>query len=236
MRAEAARSIMSEERENLLQVIFEKSDLEALKLYINKGFDVCAQHEQTRCTLLHVAAALLDVDQKEQHIAAALINKGIAVDARDKRGRTALMLCRSTEIAAVLLRHGADVHAACAKKKTALHYAAHSAHAAMVQFLLTAGASAAVFCNHDETPLSLACSNRDFEVSTLNDCLQHTVSCCLQKKQATNWMRLLIPSCRRSSCWSMLTHVSCGELLVLLEARLYTEQWCFAAGLTWLSF
>jgi hypothetical protein len=33
---------MNEEAENLLRAIHEQADLKALKLYINKGFDVCA--------------------------------------------------------------------------------------------------------------------------------------------------------------------------------------------------
>ena len=155
---------MSEERENLLQVIFEKSDLEALKLYINKGFDVCAQHEQTRCTLLHVAAALLDDDQKYRYMADLLIEKGIAVDTRDEHRRTALMYCRSAEIAAVLVRRGADLHAVCNQGRTALHYLALDAHPSLVRHLLAAGASAAAVCCEGETPLGLACTTGNHEV------------------------------------------------------------------------
>jgi hypothetical protein len=92
------------EAEQLLRAIYESSDLEALKLYIKRGYDVNVRpQQQQQQTLLHVAAALLDDDQKYQYMADLLIEKGIAVDTRDEHRRTALMYCRSAEIAAVFV-------------------------------------------------------------------------------------------------------------------------------------
>jgi ankyrin repeat protein len=126
---------MSKEAKKLLNDIYEQDDLEALKLYIKKGFNVCAQHEQTRRTLLHVTASMTNLKQSERFIAEVLIDRGVAIDARDQNGRTALMLCRSTEIAAVLLARGAGLHVLCDLQVTALHHAAHNGNDAMVQLL-----------------------------------------------------------------------------------------------------
>jgi ankyrin repeat protein len=126
--------------------------------------DVCAQLHQN--TLLHAAASMIESAlEPEVAIIEALNHRGIAADARDKHGRTALMLCRCSEIEVVLVARGADVHAVCAKQMTALHYAAQSGSAAMVQFLLAAGASVAAICQRNHFPLSLACLQNDFEVS-----------------------------------------------------------------------
>ena len=94
-RLQANEARMVGEAEQLLHAIYELSDLESLKLYIKKGYDVYATQQQS--TLLHVAALQQDIDSKEKCLVEVLIERGLAVDARDKQGRTALMLCRPTE-------------------------------------------------------------------------------------------------------------------------------------------
>jgi ankyrin repeat protein len=163
---------MSEEAE-LLEAIFNRHDLTALTLYVQNGYDVHAKHHdhQQQSTLLHMAVKLERSGQQRglQIMVELLIARGIAVDARDKHGQTALMLRGSVAIAAALYRRGADVHAVCTKRMTALHYSAQAANPTMVKFLLEAGASAAAVCRDGETPLSLACSGGSYEVRTVFD-------------------------------------------------------------------
>jgi ankyrin repeat protein len=151
---------MSEEAEQLMHAIYEQRDLEALKLYITKGYDVCAQHQQQQGTLLHRAVLMEGVDQlpEAKCVPGVLIDRGIAVDARDEFGRTALMLCRSVRVAKLLISFGANVNYVCNQTRTALHYRALDAHSSLVRSLLTAGASAAAVCGKGETPLALACT------------------------------------------------------------------------------
>jgi ankyrin repeat protein len=127
---------MSADAEQLLGAIFSRHDLEALKMYIAKGYDVCAQMHQN--TLLHEAACLIESALEPE---VALIG--------------------------VLLKRGADIHAECSRKMTALHCAARSGNAAVVQILLDAGASVAAVCREGETPLSLACTYGHLEVNAL---------------------------------------------------------------------
>jgi Ankyrin repeats (many copies) len=157
---------MDEEAEKLLSAIHKDRKIDALRLYIVKNYDVCALQQQTQRTLLHAAASLIEsVSAPEVAVMEVLVDKGVAVDARDQHGRTALMGCRTIMIAAFLLKRGADVHDKCNHQKTALHYAAQTANAAMVQILLEAGAAVAAVCKQGETPLGLACLRNNFEVS-----------------------------------------------------------------------
>jgi ankyrin repeat protein len=142
---------MSEEAEQLLQAIFNQHDLEALKFYIAKGYDVCTQLHQN--TLLHAAASMIESAlAPEVAIIRVLFERGIAIDARDQYGQTALMRSKSAVIAAMLHARGADIHAECNLKMTALHYAASRGNAAVVQILLDAGASAAAICQRHHFP------------------------------------------------------------------------------------
>jgi hypothetical protein len=94
---------MSEEAEKLLHAIYKDRNLETLKLYIDKGYDVCALHPLTQQTLLHVAACQI-VIEVEAPITEALIDRGVAVDARDLDGRTALMGCSVQQLQLFCLR------------------------------------------------------------------------------------------------------------------------------------
>ena len=74
----------------------------------------------------------------------AFLNHGAKVDAKDNKGRTALMWAAShgnEQIVRFLLEHGADVNAADANGDTALIYAADRGNTGLVQLLKDKGAT-----------------------------------------------------------------------------------------------
>ncbi|WDK16644.1 hypothetical protein CGRA01v4_07927 [Colletotrichum graminicola] len=113
-----------------------------------------------------------------------LLDQGASVDARDRWGMTALHVAVSQgyeEVADLLLRSGADVHAVAARrrKRTAMHIAAHLGHVGVVEVLLRHGAVVDARDGGGETPMNLAVAKghrkvRDFliergaEVQSLN--------------------------------------------------------------------
>jgi UDP-3-O-[3-hydroxymyristoyl] glucosamine N-acyltransferase len=88
------------EAAQLLADAFGKADCKALQLYIKD------QHRK-QTSLLHLVASFTCTDCDRSSMAQTLIKRGVQVDARDARGQTALMMCKSKSVAVVLLDHGA---------------------------------------------------------------------------------------------------------------------------------
>jgi hypothetical protein len=82
----------------LLEAIHDRADCKALRLYIKKGYDVCAlNHKQM--SLLHVVASLTCSDCDKGSMIADLIKRGADADARDYVGVTPLMVCKTKSVA-----------------------------------------------------------------------------------------------------------------------------------------
>ena len=103
-------------------------------------------------TALHCAAEAGKIDTILE-----LVDNGIDVDLRDRRGRTSLHCATVSghgEAMKTLLSHGADVNAVCNKNYTALRYAIVWEQASrIVQILLENGADTSILSNHSVTPL-----------------------------------------------------------------------------------
>jgi len=103
---------------------------------------------------LHAAAEAGDVSR-----VVALLDSGVAIDARDAHGRTALMAAvakRRLETARTLLRRGADVDASAPSGWTALMQAASAGDAEAARLLLDAGADPDARDRHAGTALDVA--------------------------------------------------------------------------------
>jgi ankyrin repeat protein len=95
-----------------------------------------------------------------------LLHKGIAVNARDARGGTALTHAAHSGHAAVaklLLSAGADMNACDAFGWTPLRNAAHGGHSAVVRFFLSRGADSNVLDGFAKTPLMYAAAGGHLE-------------------------------------------------------------------------
>ena len=110
--------------------------------------------------MLHLVAALECVDCDKVKLVQSLVRRGAAIEAREFKGKTPLMVAAihsNDAVASALLQAGADVHAVCNGQRTALHWAADTHSTNTVSLLLAAGASAAAVCAEGTLPLHLAC-------------------------------------------------------------------------------
>lgn len=105
-------------------------------------------------TLLHVAASW-----GAQKVVRWLLERGVAVDASDNKGRTPLHLAAKSnrsEVITALLDGGAAVDAADRAGDTALHVAAGAGFSVVVRTLLARGANVNPLNRGKRTPLDLA--------------------------------------------------------------------------------
>jgi ankyrin repeat protein len=151
--AEAARLFVTAFRDN---------DCKAVRLYTKRGYDCSCVDPITNFTLLHLIMCLPCTDCDKSSMAQSLIKAGNPVDARDKKGMTPLMHCRSTTLAAVLLDHGADINADSeedsSSRFTCLTHAVANDKLPVVQLLLSRGASVDAGVASCGTSLFLACN------------------------------------------------------------------------------
>lgn len=121
------------------------------------GVDITARANAE--TLLHVAARF-----EQPAVAEWLLDRGIAVDARDERGGTPLHIAvingdgasGNWQTAQVLLRRGADVNATTSDGLTPLHCAAYCQRSMLIGDLLSAGARVAMRSSTGHTPAMYA--------------------------------------------------------------------------------
>jgi ankyrin repeat protein len=107
----------------------------------------------------------LAVFQGRLEIAQTLIDSGVPVDTKDRRGRSALHIaahCGHLELIRYLLEHGAGIHAKDAAGMIPLHMAALCGRQDTASFLIAMGASAKSKDYSGQTPLHLAsfCGNK----------------------------------------------------------------------------
>ena len=116
-----------------------KGDLPAVKAFVEKSPDALGARLPNGSTPLHVAAANNLAD-----IAAALLEKGSALEARDGYGRTPLILCArergQAALGRVLIQAGADINAVDKFGDSALSLAAWRGKADFIDLLLEKGA------------------------------------------------------------------------------------------------
>jgi ankyrin repeat protein len=108
----------------LLEAAYSKNDCKSLRPYIKKGYDARAQN-LALLSLLYLVALFRCSGCDKGSMVADLIKRGAEADAREAKGHTALMMCKSKTVATALLDHGAEVNAVNVldKGKTSLMYA-----------------------------------------------------------------------------------------------------------------
>ena len=129
----------------------EDGDLATLERLLHDDPYLVASREEYKLTPLHRAARAGHAD-----LAAALLGRSAAVDARDYGGGTALHGAATHghgEAAAVLLDGGADVNAVDEEGLAPLHYAARAGHEATAALLLARGADPNIRGKFTGTPL-----------------------------------------------------------------------------------
>jgi len=119
---------------------------------------------------LQLNEALFDaVENGQTDLVRDLVRQGADVDVRGIAGKntpyptkewTPLLIASHkgyTKIAAILLEHGADIHAQNYGTRTPLHLAAEKGHAEIVKMLIAKGADVHTTSSHDQwTPLHVA--------------------------------------------------------------------------------
>lgn len=114
---------------------------------LDGGSDISALRiTQNQLTVLHWAAI-----NNHRDIVVLLIGRGVAVDAMDGRGRTALSVAAElghVEMAQLLLDKGADVDAMDYRHLTPLHWAMNNGNETLISLLLHHGASAKLKCHY----------------------------------------------------------------------------------------
>ena len=109
------------------------------------------------CMSIHKAANRGDLVRMKQ-----FLKQGVAVDARDRYGRTPLMYSLTRlENVRYLVEKGADVNARDKNGETALMKAAFLGHVDVVQYLVERGADVNARSNVGETPLMRGLRNLD---------------------------------------------------------------------------
>lgn len=158
------------ERENGIVMAISNGDRHWLGSLLQSGADVNAPHRGT--LPLHFAARRGEFD-----IVDMLIARGADIDARDERGRTALMdaaLKKDAAMLAGLLARGADVHQKDYNGQTALHHAAHIGAFDIAAALVIAGAEADAEDYSRQTPRALIkAAGRHAETTLENAEKQH---------------------------------------------------------------
>ena len=104
------------------------------------------------CLSIHKVADKGNLTAVKQYLKA-----GVAVDARDRQGRTPLMyMLTDRDAVRYLVEQGADVNARDANGETALRWAATFGRLSVVKFLVQQGADANIPNNQGQTPLEWA--------------------------------------------------------------------------------
>jgi ankyrin repeat protein len=99
-----------------------------------------------------------------------LLKRGVAVDARDRLGRTALALAakQSRErVVLLLIEHGADIDARAISGATPLFFAAEADHMSTAKVLIALGADIGLTGTSGATPLIAAAFNGNAELVDL---------------------------------------------------------------------
>lgn len=100
-------------------------------------------------------------------VAAALLDAGADVNARDQSGHTPIFAARSAGVVDLLLDAGATVNVAGDRGRTPLHTASLSRHVVVMNRLIESGADVNVQDEVGHTPLHLACSGSPMIVVTM---------------------------------------------------------------------
>lgn len=99
---------------------------------------------------------LMLVDYKHKELLPIFLDRGVDVNHRDNRGRTALMLNPGKDMIKELLRAGADLNLADNEGETALHYALREYNESAARYLVKKGADYSRANNDGETPADIA--------------------------------------------------------------------------------
>ncbi|KAF5851166.1 hypothetical protein GGP41_003998 [Bipolaris sorokiniana] len=113
-----------------------------IQLLLDHGADVQATTRPANMTALHWAAVNGMI-----HAVDFLIDKGLDVDRRCKRGKTALVLAAEnghTTVVKLLLAKGADLHARSGNGGTALVWAASCGHVETARYLIEEGTALSI--------------------------------------------------------------------------------------------
>lgn len=121
------------------------------------------------------SSAVRETIQERTALAALLLSKGVDINARDKRGVTALHWAISTgkyPLAEFLIQKGADVKVSIAtmpgaEGATPLHFAAGHGQARLVSLLLSKGADPTAKTKNGQTPLDIATEYKQDEIVKL---------------------------------------------------------------------
>lgn len=140
-------------------------NIEIVKKYVEKGFDVNTQNQGGQ-TLLMLAGFNGHTD-----ICEYLIKNGIHIETRDSDGRTALMYASTGPFAQTvefLIKKGADASAVDTKEHwTPLMFAAAEGQYEVVKLLLDAGADTTIKDVDGDTAESFAIQNKHIDVVKL---------------------------------------------------------------------
>lgn len=142
--------------------------LQAVKLLIRRGADVNAYDTTSGFTPLHLAA-----QYKHPAVVRQLIKANANVNARNQWNQTPLWQAAwqawqgNTEVAHILVAHGAKIDVADEKGYTPLQMAARAGYVAMVRYLLAQGADVNHANGKDRTPLYQAVLGDHIEVARL---------------------------------------------------------------------
>lgn len=117
-------------------------------------------------------SAIFDpIEERDDKLVAALVNRGIDLTARNEQGDTALHVAAAkadnVEIATLLLNAGSDVNATGNGGATALHYATRTADKQMVEALLDFKADMTVKDSEERSPLHWAAETGQLDVAEL---------------------------------------------------------------------
>lgn len=142
----------------------EHNDIEAVKSFLNTGFNV-SEANVHGFTPLHWAAK-----KGEPSIADFLIRSGAAIDVHDRDQMTPLHWAARRghhALACTLLSHKADCNCRDTIGRTPLHYAALHGHAVVAELLISSGASLRSTTVSGRTPLHEASSYGQIETVRL---------------------------------------------------------------------
>lgn len=136
-----------------------------IQLLLDHGADVQATTGPANMTALHWAAVNGMI-----HAVDFLIDKGLDVDRRCKRGKTALVLAAEnghTTVVKLLLAKGADLHARSGNGGTALVWAASCGHVETARYLIEEGSRLEDRDEENLTALSIASDSGHLEMVEL---------------------------------------------------------------------
>jgi len=139
-----------------------------IQYIIDKGADIRAENDGG-CTMLHF---MVSTTRFTADFVQSMIDRGLDVHKRDKKGRTPYMyslLYDATAISECLLKNGARTDDMDLDGKNCLHFAAIQSNSKAVSFLVSKGVDINSKDNNGDTPLSLvfATSSRTYTAITL---------------------------------------------------------------------